>query len=337
MVAGRVDRCSISAVATPRRRWSLVHRDVHQVPDRVVARADQVADQLAVVARARRRCWTASTARARTSPATTARETSAARSRSRRAGLRSRARGSRQRRQRSAADRRPIGTVDSSASGDLRIRHPHVDRVDLLRSDRLARHPEPADLQRARPRAGRSRERGPRSLPPPGTSAILAPSLPPPSGFASRSRNACQQLLAVEGQRPPLLLQRLAGAVQRRRTPARASRRSAAAAASRRSARRRARQPAPPATTPDAAARPAPCASAARGRDPDPQAGEGARSHAHGDRAHLVPARAGPLEQLGEQRQQLGRVLGRRRAAAPASGTGLRTRLAVRRRSRRPS
>ena len=34
------------------RRWSSSHRDVHQVPDGVVARADQVADQLAVVERA---------------------------------------------------------------------------------------------------------------------------------------------------------------------------------------------------------------------------------------------------------------------------------------------
>ena len=50
--------------------------------------------------------------------------------------------------------------------------------------------------------------------------------------------------------------------------------------------------------------------TACRG-EPDPQPGEGSRPHADRDRGHVVPARASPLEQLGECRQQLGGVRGR--------------------------
>ena len=81
--AGRAAR-----VAMPWRRRAVVHGHVHQVPDRVVARADQVARPSRRPRARPGRCRTASRARARTSRATTASGTRAARSRSPAAGRR---------------------------------------------------------------------------------------------------------------------------------------------------------------------------------------------------------------------------------------------------------
>ena len=64
--------------------------------------------------------------------------------------------------------------------------------------------------------------------------------------------------------------------------------------------------------------RPAP-GQAARGGDADPQPGEGARPDADRDRSHVVPARAGPLQQPGERRQQLRRSA----RARPSSRSGV--------------
>ena len=295
---GQLEQALHQRGGDPLAEQPVVDRHVHHVPDRVVARADQVAHDPLVDRRRQADARTASTAPARTSRATRASETRAARSRSpaagpRRSGGGSRARGSRR-----------LGVGCSQVLGEDGLRR------------LVPAPPAPAGRRAGRaPRGSAIRRHRRLSRPPRAPLEIVSTRLrrPAPSRPASRTRSATSSG-ARDERRPDHLA---VGAVQGSEHLAAAGVDQGEPQTSRLDPGRQRRQRRDRPQRQVAGAR-----QRARRRDPDAQSGEGARAPPRPRSPPGSPKlEPGALHHVGDRRHQLPRVRRARGQPAPGRGT----------------